>query len=258
MGLSFFEKIPGKKFGKQKTKQIPMPKRKRYARRRKGRSRRKGRRKRITRIPRVYRFKRSNIQRYNLFTLGGQSDFFAQHHTFRLNNLEQHDEFDALFTEYRIDKVVCRMLPQYTSAGAPGTGEATDPKVGNPSQIMMYRLYDKTGLYDTTTLDELMQCQRFKEMGVISAGSKSKTIMNFKPAISNAVEEQVSAGQYIAGIVKPSPWIPVEHDSIAHYGVSLFYQTVDGRNFASALGATQGAPTLLFHYTYYLSFRGVR
>lgn len=211
--------------------------------RRRSRAPSRTRRKKLA-LPGVYRFRRSNTITYDLATIGGVS-FGVNHHSFNLAQLPNFAEFSALFSQYKITNVTATITPAYnivpnTMPAATATG---------PTQIMVYRLYDRQGGFDVETVTEFDESQKVKRMCLLTPGSTPRKVIDFSPSVLVETYKTLTT----TGHAPKKLWLDINDSNVEHFGVTLAYKTVDQRNFNSG-----GSPKVLIQWTYSLSFKGVK
>ena len=166
-----------------------------------------------------------------------------------LADVPQQAILTALYDEYRIVRVVIKMVPmvkgmmaidsQYgTTAGSGVLGAANN-------WGLLYTIVDHDGAPPTTTAG-FNQYQTVKKYRVLDG----KTIvLNFKPSI--LIGSQIAGGTITANQTRVSPWLDCQNNNVNHY-LGAWYLEPYG-----VQGATS-AQIYQIEATYYLEFRNVR
>lgn len=202
----------------------------------------------------VHRFKRTMDGNNMTYINAGVETAFGQRYfsqvansintigfEFRLGDLPNYTEFTALFDQYRIDKIVFKIIPMCNVNQL--TINSTGALSNNPGIIGTVIDYDDAG--SPTSLGYMEQYQNFRYQPVVS----SRTMMRaFKPRIAVAAYGQ---GLFTSYMNKKATWIDCNSPAVPHYGLKIYLD-----------GANGTAPTCLQTYQLfadvYLSFRNVR
>lgn len=156
---------------------------------------------------------------------------------FMLSQLDQVATFGDLFDQYKINKVVIKLMPRTQNTHAPGTAVGTCPSY-------FYSTIDYDDANVPTTLAELREYERCRVISTTDGKSHSITI---KPRIAMAA----FSGAFTSYANKGNQWIDCASTGVQHYGWKCIFPPAGTGN---AVGSVS-YDTML---TFYLSFRNVR
>ena len=160
---------------------------------------------RTTRIPRVYNFKRTLFLENSVSVLASTGLPFSSHYGFTLGMLPSASDFTNLYDEYRINKVVFKIIPKFSqvlSTSGSGTSILT--------QVHTAIDYDDSLALPTgTALSEITQYQTHK----MSRGNAihQRVVV---PKCELSVGGSTSAP-------KALQWIDCDNTSILHNGIKV-------------------------------------
>lgn len=155
---------------------------------------------------------------------------------FRAADIPQFGNWGSLFDQYRINKIVLKLIPM---ANVNQTGSVTTV---NPGVVASVIDYDNGG----TTLVALDQYEQYASCRISPVIKMSPITRILVPRVNIGVQNQ--GGAVVSGVNKGKQWIDCGLSTVAHHGVKIF---VD--KYATA-GSAQ---TWQVFATYYLSFRNV-
>jgi len=206
--------------------------------------------------------KSGQIHRFKQIVSGANMDFnneyitqslSAETHTvftFRLADLDQRSTFQALFKEYRIDKIQLRLYPTITNSAQVHTASGsstTYPKFG-----MTYIAVDQS---DRDVLNVSASALRQFDNCIQRAtiGSSRPIVVTFKPKAITMLD--ISGSNVSPTGLKSSPWIATygeQFENVYHLGVKMCIEAVEGE------GSTTAVQSYRVDATYYMSFRNLK
>lgn len=150
---------------------------------------------------------------------------------FRLNSLVDSSEFTNLFDQYRINKIVWKLVPNANNADAGATQRL--PQV--------HSVIDHDDVTAPTTLDQLVQYSNYR----MTMGSRVHTRVFTPSSIDDSFQ---SAGTSYPATISYKKWLSSTYDAITHLGIK----------YAIGSTATAGSITYTPYITYYLSCKDVK
>lgn len=206
----------------------------------------KGKPKRTYARKRVYRRKRKTGQGkvHNFVqTVVGQTiynDPIASNgfgFNFQLANCSQVSTFGDLFDQYRINKVVIKLMPRAQTTHANGTAIGTTPSY-------MYHVCDYDDANVPATLNEILEYENCRT--VSTCDGKVHTI-TLKPHIALAA----FSGAFTSYANARNQWLDCASTTIQHYGWKAIMPP-------AGIGNAVGSVQFDVIFKYYLSFKNVR
>lgn len=164
---------------------------------------------------------------------------------FMLSNLPNYTEFTSLYDQYKITKIVCKMIPMTTcnsfvnQTASPGDVQDTPQ---NPGMLMSVLDFDDAS--PLALIGDYLQYQNMKQQPVVSRRSHVRV---FTPRVRKNLLN--AGGGSVPGTIGKSGWIDCSYDSIPHYGLKVY---LDPR-VSSIYQQTYQLFT-----TFYVKFRNVR
>lgn len=167
---------------------------------------------------------------------------------FKLSDLPSVSEFGSLFDDYRINKVVLKLIPQITASNMPfneaqlggsGTGTGRNPRVFYAAD------YDDNNV--VSSIDVLRQYANVKVRQVV--GNKPIKII-ITPAISQEIYRTSTSTAYAP---KWKQWLDLAYNDIPHYGIKMWVE-----NCAGIAGSSTTASIFKIEGSMYFSCKGVR
>lgn len=196
------------------------------------------RRRRLARRPRRILRGRPRIQTHsfkrtwyneNYFSTGTAGPTLAGLN-FRLDSLPNYSEFTALYDQYRINKIVVKIIPKVTEVGM------VLGSTGNSAGIQIHSALDFDDSAAPTTVSQLCQYSTYK----MTRGHQIHTRV-FTPKC------ELSANATANVAPKSYQWLDCDHADIAHYGMKLIIPTIS-------------SSTIIYYdysVTAYMSFKNV-
>lgn len=172
--------------------------------------------------------------RYIQQTAGAQN--FAVE--FRADSLANWTTLSALYDQYRINKVVLKLIPMMNVSNA----NVATSSAQNPGLIMSVLDYDDST--PLAALTDYFQYANFKQQPMISGRVHTRILT---PCVRDIMLN--SGGASVAAGVKKRQWIDCSQGAITHNGVKIYMDPWYSVN---------SAQTYQVIATYYVSFRGVR
>lgn len=202
------------------------------------------------RIARIYHFKRTTAT----IPFVGQGDVRTltqtantQHHAaeFMLNQLPNYTEFTNLYDQYKITKIVCKLIPMLNGNGNVPVAYAQTDTVSSPSNPgLLISVLDYDDATPLSLIGDYLQYQNVRKQPAIMNRTHTRVIV---PRVRKNVL-QGGGGDMPAMIGKPG-WIDCQYANIPHYGLKLFLDTHTGGAFAQ---------TYQLMTTFYVKFKNVR
>ena len=148
---------------------------------------------------------------------------YSQGFPFRMNQVPNYTEYQALYDQYKLTGVSFKIMPKWTN---PGNG-ANSTTIAGVGQIISVIDYDDT--LAPLTRDELLEFQTAK----VTACNKQH-VRYIKPKMLNLVYRTVSTQGYS---VVPSKYLDMALVDVPHFGLKVW---IDGPNVNSQI--TAGGP----------------
>lgn len=188
--------------------------------------------------PKAYSFKRKLFV-YNNIELNYGTDY-AGVFNFRLDQLPNYSDFQNLYDQYMIKKIVFKIIPKYSESALVTGGATTGINPNNQMQQIHSCIdYDDNTL--PTSVDQLCQYQTHK----MTRGNLVHTRV-FVPKCEINVTS--SAGVASANAPKAYQWLDCDAPTIPHNGIKVFIP-------APGMANTRIQYDILT--TYYISCKGV-
>jgi len=155
---------------------------------------------------------------------------------FSLQDLTQVATLTALFDQYRVDKVIVKLVPQSTSINVMNTA--------SPNNLVP-TLYAVLDFDDSTALGSIAAAVEYDNCQIVPYGQgvEIEVTPSYTPAI-------YAAGAFSGYAVQKAGWVDCANTSVAHYGI---------KGVVSALTALSTSTVAWNIYPkYYVSFRNTR
>jgi hypothetical protein len=226
------------------------------ARRRAGRRGYKARIPRSMNSPSIFHFKRTASELVQIgvestgvpgmtpWNLNDSSTTFGRTFEFKLNQLNDHSDFENLFAYYKINAVAVKIWPSAT--------HTQENAIAYANQVLMRWDNNWTQLsLGNNNVNNYMDSQTSKVRRLINAGGNPiKLYMKMRQS-----QLLIQGGNVVntTGVALKHPaWISTSDDEISHYGMNLCFHRVDGSSLVAPAGQK-----LRFEYTFYLSCKKV-
>lgn len=176
----------------------------------------------------VYHFKR-NFETIPLGSISNTTEIEEQDTNnglsfqFKLSDLPGVSDFANLFDDYRINKVVLKLIPQITSSNMPynaAAGAGAGTGLGRNPRVFYAADYDDSNV--VTSINALRQYGNVKVRPVV--GNKPIKII-ITPAISQEILRTPSTTAYAP---KWKQWLDLAYNDVPHYGIKMWVEDCDG------------------------------
>lgn len=192
---------------------------------RRGRRTRAYRRGRRSWLSKVYTFRRTNVDTLTVNTTTPNPVYW-----FQLNEIPNYTEFTALYDQYRISKVVYKLIPR-----------ASQALPSNPNQGTLFSVIDYTDSNPLTSADQANEYASVKR----TRGFKTHSRV-IRPKLNVPLYETGAPLTFGYGV--RSGWVNCADPAVHHYGLKFWYEN-----------PAAGAELVFDEYiTYYVKFKNVK
>jgi hypothetical protein len=199
--------------------------------------------------PKTFRFKRDIEQTLAFsgsvapegWTLDGSNRIY-KNFGWSLGSLPNHEEFQALFKQYRLKGARIRLFFSNTVSGAEDANSHAN------SQLIVRMAPNQRGSNDALTQEYWQQIQAKKYKTAINGGKPLDIYMPLK----QPNEMQTSTGT-APSLISPK-FVMSSVSNLVHYGISMSIERADGQGFTTGYGNQQYCKIIT---TLYLETRGV-
>lgn len=161
---------------------------------------------------------------------------------FTAGDMSQWAFFAGLYDQYRINKIVFRLVPQ-ANVNILGSGDSSGTDISSPATVLSVIDYDN-GSTTLSTLSEYEEYANCKMSPVVRAKSITRI---WRPRVN--IGALAAGGANVGAVNKGKQWIDCGQSTISHHGIKFYIPMAPN---AQALQAWS------VFATYYISFRAVR